>query len=300
MSDQASESMITSDNAGKLRAVFLRDGAAIAARHDAAMRLGWAKRLPVMLSFCAVFALLVFGMLYLGFSIDLFVSGLPNLTFIIGLMIPPNPGTWARVLYYLNQLGQTLGIAFLGTLFATLLAFPFGFLAAKNVVPSLVVHVLSRRLFDTVRGIDTLVWALVWINVVGLGPFAGTLAIICSDFGALAKLFSEAIEAVDRKAVEGVLSSGGSRIESVRFGMLPQVLPVITSQVLYFFESNTRSATIIGIVGAGGIGLSLSEMISTLEWHQVSFIILMLLLTVSVIDYLSTKLRIAIIGPRAA
>lgn len=148
------------------------------------------------------------------------------------------------------------------------------------------------------RGIDTLVWALVWINVVGLGPFAGTLAIICSDFGALSKLFSEAIEATDRKPIEGILASGGSCLAAIRFGIMPQVLPVITSHVLYFLESNTRSATIIGIVGAGGIGLSLSEMISTLEWRQVSFIILLLLITVSIIDHFSTKLRLAIIGKR--
>ncbi len=300
MNSHAAETMITSDNAGKLRAAFLRDGPALRERHAGLLRLDWRQRVPVVLGVVFLFALLVFGLIYLGFSADLFISGLPNLTFIVGLMIPPNPETWTRVLFYLNQLGQTLGIAFLGTLFAALLAFPFSFLAAKNVVPSFIVHILSRRFFDTVRGVDTLVWALVWINVVGLGPFAGTLAIICSDFGALAKLFSEAIETVDRRAVEGVLSAGGSRIQSVRFGMLPEVLPVIISQVLYFFESNTRSATIIGIVGAGGIGLSLDEMINTLEWHQVSFIILMLLVTVSVIDYASTRLRIAIIGPPAA
>ena len=300
MSTTASETIITSDNAGKLRAVFLNDGAVVAARHEGVMRPGLARRLPTLLMAAVVLGLLVFGLVHLGFNVDLFVAGLPNLTFIVRLMIPPNPETWARVLYYLDQLAQTLGIAFLGTLVAALLAFPFGFLAAKNVMPSLLVHVLSRRLFDTTRGVDTLVWALVWINVVGLGPFAGTLAIICSDFGALAKLFSEAIEAADRKSVEGVLSAGGSPMQSVRFGIVPQVLPLITSQILYFFESNTRSATIIGIVGAGGIGLSLSEMINTLEWHQVSFIILMLLITVSAIDYLSTKLRMAIIGPRPA
>lgn len=285
---------------GTLHQTFLKDSDAVAARHAAVFDDRLVRWLPGIALWGGLFALLVVGMAVLGFSVRLFTEGLPNLGWIVGLMIPPNPETWGRVGYYLSQLAQTLGIAFLGTAIAAMLAFPFAFLAAKNVMPNFIVHVMSRRLFDTMRGVDTLVWALVWINVVGLGPFAGTLAIICSDFGALAKLFSEAIEAADKKSVEGVLASGGSELQAVRYGVLPQVLPVITSQVLYFFESNTRSATIIGIVGAGGIGLSLSEMINTLEWHQVSFIILLLLVTVSLIDHVSTRIRLAIIGVRPA
>jgi phosphonate transport system permease protein len=281
-----------------LHSVFLRDAAGIAARHAEVLKPSWGKRLPPLIGIGAALGLLVFGMISLGFSVGMFVDGAANLGFIVGLMIPPNPESWGRVVFYLGQLAQTVGIAFLGTTVAAALAFPFGFLAARNVVPSAIVHVLTRRSFDTLRGVDTLVWALMWINVVGLGPFAGTLAIICSDFGTFGKLFSETIETADRKSVEGVLSAGGTDVHATRFGVLPQVLPVITSQVLYYFESDTRSATIIGIVGAGGIGLSLSEMINTLEWHQVSFIILILLVTVSVIDWLSTKLRLAIIGAR--
>jgi phosphonate transport system permease protein len=116
-----------------------------------------------------------------------------------------------------------------------------------------------------------------------------------ADIGALGKLTSEAIEAADRGPVEGVLSAGGSRLLSIRFGLVPQVLPVFASQVLYFFESNTRSATIIGIVGAGGIWLQLSEQIRVLEWQQVSFLILMILVTVAALDWISQRLRTAII-----
>jgi len=101
-----------------------------------------------------------------------------------------------------------------------------------------------RRLLDSIRGVDTLIWALVWINVVGLGPFAGVLAIAVADFGAFGKLFSEAIEAADRKQVEGIRAAGGNALHEIRFGLMPQVLPVIAGQVLYFIESNTRSATI--------------------------------------------------------
>jgi phosphonate transport system permease protein len=135
-----------------------------------------------------------------------------------------------------------------------------------------------------------------WVSAVGLGPFAGVLAIACSDIGIFGKLFSEAIEACERGPADGVRATGGSRTQVVRWGVLPQVLPVMASQVLYFFESNTRSATIIGIVGAGGIGLHLSEQIRLLEWQQVSFLVLLILLAVMAIDWISTRLRFAIMG----
>jgi phosphonate transport system permease protein len=193
-------------------------------------------------------------------------------------------------------MGETLSIALLGTTLAAALALPVSLLAARNVILSGLLRFLPRRVFDTIRGVDTLIWALVWINVVGLGPFAGVLAIATSDFGAFGKLFSEAIETADRKPVEGVRASGGSALHEIRFALLPQVLPVITGQVLYFIESNTRSATIIGIVGAGGIGLQLAEQIRVLEWQHVSFLILMILVAVAAIDLVSKRLRFAIIG----
>jgi phosphonate transport system permease protein len=160
------------------------------------------------------------------------------------------------------------------------------------------VRFFSRRSLDTIRSIDTLIWALIWINVVGLGPFAGVLAIMTSDLGNFGKLFSEAIEAADRRPVEGIVSTGGGRVLGIRFGILPEVFPVLASQVLYFFESNTRSATIIGIVGAGGIGLHLAEAIRTLELQQASFIILLILVAVAAIDLVSSQLRFALIGRR--
>jgi phosphonate transport system permease protein len=194
---------------------------------------------------------------------------------------------------------ETLAIALLGTLLAAVVAFPLGFLAARNTTLNRVVQFFARRSFDTLRGVDILIWALIWINVVGLGPFAGVLALFMSDLGIFGKLFSEAIEAADNKPVEGIVSTGGTSLASVLFGILPQLMPVLLSQVLYAFESNTRSASIIGIVGAGGIGLILSEQIRTLELQQMAFVILMILVTVSVIDYFCSKIRFAIIGQRA-
>ena len=114
-----------------------------------------------------------------------------------------------------------------------IIAFPLGFLAARNVMPAWVVRFSLRRIFDSIRGIDTLIWALIWINVVGLGPFAGVLAIMTSDVGAFAKLFSEAIETADAKPGEGIVATGGNAVQRVRFGLLPQILPVLLSQVLH-------------------------------------------------------------------
>ena len=212
-------------------------------------------------------------------------------------MFPPSPGALLHL--YLKGLAETLAIAFLGTMLAAILAFPLAFIAAKNVVGQRIVHFLSRRFLDTIRGVDTLIWALIFINVVGLGPFAGILAVAMSDIGSFGKLFSEAIETADTKPVDGVTSTGGSALHQIRFGIVPQVLPVILSQVLYYFESNTRSATVIGIVGAGGIGLYLSNEINQQNWDHVSFIILMILATVAAIDFVSARLRFAIIGRSA-
>jgi phosphonate transport system permease protein len=234
----------------------------------------------------------------LDVSLQAIWNGVGKLGEFTVLMVPPDYGSSNRLTLYCMALGETLAIAFLGTLSAAVLAFLPALLAARNVMASRIVRFTSRRFFDTIRGVDTLIWALIWINVVGLGPFAGVLAILTSDFGTFGKLFSEAIETSDRRAVEGVRASGGSSLHEIRFGILPQVLPLMASQVLYYFESNTRSATIIGIVGAGGIGLHLSEQIRTLEWQAVSFLILMILVTVAIIDWLSGRLRIVITGKR--
>lgn len=249
--------------------------------------------------FGGAIALYVVACIVLDLSPLAILRGLGRLADIFGLMIPPNPGSWATFLLYLDALGQTLAIAFLGTAIGAVLALPFGFLAARNIVANRVLHFLTRRGLDTIRSVDTLVWALIWIGVVGMGPFAGVLAIMCSDFGAYGKLMSEAIETADRRAPDGILASGGSRLHAIRFGIVPQVLPVIASQTLYFFESNVRSATIIGIVGAGGVGLHLFEEIQVLEWGHAACLIVMVLITVAIIDMASQRLRAAIIGARA-
>jgi phosphonate transport system permease protein len=280
-------------------ALSTAERADILRRHEAAIRGSLKTKLATIGTIAALAGLFLYGLTTLETSLWKLIAGLGNLGTFVVLMLPPDPGSFARAIIFVKALFETIAIAFLGTVLAATLALPLGFIAARNVVANRVVHFLARRSLDTVRGVDALIWALIWVNVVGLGPFAGMLAIMTSDLGAFGKLYSEAIEAADRKPVEGVASVGGGKAHEIRFGLLPQVLPVIASQVLYFIESNTRSSTIIGIVGAGGIGLYLAETIRTLEWQQVSFLILLVLAAVSAIDFLSSKLRFAIIGRRA-
>lgn len=273
------------------------DRARLAEAYPDIIRPPFSKRMPAVATAVALVGLFLFGMVWLGFSLEKLVTGISRLGVIIGLMFPPSPGGLLHL--YLKGLSETLAIAFLGTLLAAVIAFPLAFIAAKNVVGQRIVHFLSRRIFDTIRGVDTLIWALIFINVVGLGPFAGILAVAMSDVGSFGKLFSEAIETADTKPIDGVTSTGGSAFHQIRFGIVPQVLPVILSQVLYYFESNTRSATVIGIVGAGGIGLYLSNEINQQNWDHVAFLIIMVLITVAIIDFISARLRFALIG-RAA
>jgi phosphonate transport system permease protein len=280
-------------------ALSAADRAALIARHKGAIDGSLKTKLMTIAVVGGLVGLFLYGLTTLETSLWKIIAGFSNLGTFVVLMLPPDPGSFARAVIFVKALFETIAIAFLGTILAAILAFPLGFLAAKNVVANRIVHFLARRSMDTVRGVDALIWALIWVNVVGLGPFAGMLAIMTSDLGAFGKLFSEAIESADRKPVEGVASVGGGKLHEIRFGLIPQVLPVIASQVLYYIESNTRSSTIIGIVGAGGIGLYLAETIRTLEWQQVSFLILLILAAVTAIDFLSSKLRFAIIGKRA-
>ncbi len=271
---------------------------ALKTRHGAAFSANWRTRVIAAVVICAMLALYIGAFVYFDVPWGRLLSGSWQLAWFVREMVPPDPG--GHLATYLNALGETLAISLLGTLLGALFALPLGVLAARNVIPAAWLRLPVKRFFDGVRGIDTLIWALIWINVVGLGPFAGVLAIATSDFGALGKLFAEIIESADQREVEGVRASGGRRLAEVRFGLLPQVLPVFAGQVLYFIESNTRSATIIGVVGAGGIGLHLAEQIRVLEWRQVSFIILLILVAVAAIDFASGRLRAAIAGRRSA
>jgi phosphonate transport system permease protein len=220
--------------------------------------------------------------------------GVSGLFVILRQMIPPSPGAqWQDIL---QGLAQSVAMAFLGTFVAAVIALPLGFLGARNVLVNALAHFSVRRVFDGFRGVDQLIWALAFVRAVGLGPLAGVLAIAAADIFVLAKLFAEAIENADPRQKEAVEAAGGSRLLAIRFGLLPQVLPVLLAQVLYGFEANTRSAAILGVVGAGGIGLQIAERIKVRYWDEVSFIIILLLVTVAVIDQVSARVRRRLIG----
>jgi phosphonate transport system permease protein len=217
------------------------------------------------------------------------LHGVSGLFVILRQMVPPRPGAeWQDIL---RGLGESVAMAFLGTLAAAVLAVPLGFLGARNIIANVLAHLSLRRLFDGLRGIDQLIWALAFVRAVGLGPLAGVLAIAAAEVAVLAKLYAEAIENAEPNQPEAVLAAGGTRLLAIRFGLLPQVLPVMLAQTLYAFESNTRSASILGVVGAGGIGLQIAERIKVRYWDQVSFIILLILVTVAAIDFLSHRIR---------
>jgi phosphonate transport system permease protein len=248
-----------------------------------------AERLGIVAGWCSLAGAIVSCLWYMDFTPQRLWQGVWKLGWLLPLMFPPWHGGWLGEFSY--AMLQTLAMAFMGTLLASLAAVPLGLLGARTVVPQWLFHFGIRRIFDGIRGIDALLWALMFVNVVGLGPFAGVMAIAVSDTGTLAKLFAEAIENVDGRQLDGVRASGANRLQMARFGILPQVLPVLLSHALYYFESNTRSATILGVVGAGGIGLQLADRIRVNNWDEVGFLLIMILLTVSLIDQLSRVVR---------
>ena len=226
---------------------------------------------------------------YFDFSPARLWNGLSGLGKILVLMIPPSAGElWLEIL---KGLAESVAMAFLGTFMAAIVAVPLGFMGARNVVTTTLLRFSLRRIFDGMRGVDQLIWALAFVRAVGLGPLAGVLAIFVSDIAVLSKLYAEAIENAEKRQAEGVTAAGGGRLLGIRFGLLPQVAPVMLAQALYFFESNTRSASILGVVGAGGIGLQIAERIRVRHWDEVAFIIILMIITVAAIDWISGRIR---------
>ena len=224
-------------------------------------------------------------------------NGMERFGTVLSFMFPPHIWTtydeWYEIL---KGLVETVAMSFMGTLLGAIVAFPLCFLGAKNIMPSSFIRLSSRRVFDTLRAVEQIILALIFIRAFGLGPLSGILAIAVSEIGTFSKLFSEAIENTSKKPVDGVLASGAGPIQSVRYAVLPQAVPVILSIILYNFESNTRSGTILGIVGAGGIGFLLSDRISAYRWGEAWSIIFLIIFTVYLIDWISGWLRMKLIG----
>ena len=205
---------------------------------------------------------------------------------------------------YALALIETIAIAIWGTLFAFVWAVPISMFAAKNTLELMVqgdrwyhkfIHWLSqfviRRLLDFCRGFNEFVMALIFVAVIGLGPYAGVLALWIHTFGILGKVFSEAIEQIESGQVEAVLASGAGRAQTMAFAVLPQIMPLVISYTLLRFESNVRSATILGFVGAGGIGFLMFDKINGYLYREVCTMMIMVIITVTILDYLCAMLR---------
>jgi phosphonate transport system permease protein len=192
---------------------------------------------------------------------------------------------------WLKLLLDTVLIAYLGTLIGAGGAFTIAFFAAANLAPSNVLRWSIKRIFEFCRTVPDLVFALMFVSAFGLGPLAGILAIAIHTFGTLGKLFTEAIENIDMKPVEGVRSTGSRFIETVRFGALPQVMSTFASYTLLRFEINVRSGSVVGMVGAGGIGQDLFVAIRKFYYTDVSAILLMIIVSVAVIDLVTERIR---------
>lgn len=200
---------------------------------------------------------------------------------------PPDFRDWE---IYLKEMIITLHIAVWGTVLAIVCAVPFGLLSSSNIVPAWVYQPV-RRLMDACRAINEMVFAMLFIVAVGLGPFAGVLALWVHTTGVLAKLFAEAVEAIDPRPVEGVRATGALAIEEIIFGVIPQVMPLWISYSLYRLESNVRSASVVGMVGAGGIGVVLYEVIRGFQYAQTCAVLIIIILFVTSIDLLSATIR---------
>ncbi len=232
---------------------------------------------------------------YFDFSIGKIISGLSNMKPILVAMFTWNDFlTWNFHSIFIG-LAQTLGMAFLGTFLASLICIPISFFTSRQIFKFGLIRFLIKRILDFIRGVDILIWAIIYVRAFGLGPFAGLLSIFTADVGTLGKLFSEATDNADSRQIEGMESTGSNKASVIRYGLIPQIFPIFISQSLYFFESNTRSAVILGVVGAGGIGLQLTERMKAQYWDQTLFIIILILIMVAIIDTISRAVRKSII-----
>lgn len=214
-----------------------------------------------------------------------------NMAIFLADFFPPDFHDWQ---YYVEEMVITVEIALWGTVLAILCAIPFGLACAGNIAPWWIYQPV-RRLMDICRSINEMVFAMLFVVAVGLGPFAGVLALWIHTTGILAKLFAEAVEAIDPRPVEGIRSTGAHKLEEIIFGVVPQVMPLWVSYSLYRFESNVRSASVVGLVGAGGIGQVIWEIIRGFQFNQTCAVMIVIVITVMMIDLLSQWLRRAFI-----
>jgi len=264
------------------------DAASAAGEIPAPPHRSLAQRAPDMLVWGAVLLLLLisFHPVEMQNFTKLFTNS-QNMREFGAELLKPN---WADWKLYVEKMWLTVQIALWGTCLALVLAVPFGLACSRNVAPAWLQQPM-RLLMNLLRSIPDLVVGTLFLVAVGLGPFAGVLAIAVNTSAVLAKLFSEAVEATDKGPVEGVRSTGASRTQEIVWGIIPQVAPLWTSYALYRFESSARSATVLGLIGAGGIGQLLFETLNAFDYHRLSVIIIVIIVAVTLIDLLSQAMR---------
>jgi phosphonate transport system permease protein len=240
----------------------------------------------------AAVAVLWFTAAQIGLNPAALARGVPFMLDFFSRMFPPDLG-------HLRLLGgatvETLQIAVWGTLIAVVLSIPFALLGAKNTTPHLAVFHLTRILLNALRSINELVFALIFVAAVGLGPFAGVLAIALHATGMLAKFCAEEIEGVDKGPIEAMQAAGAGRLQVILFGIVPQVIPAFISYSIYRFDVSIRAATILGLVGAGGLGFSLIKTMKLFQYHQTATCILVIFVLVFVSDWLCARIRARIL-----
>ncbi|MBV7539756.1 phosphonate ABC transporter, permease protein PhnE [Acidovorax sp. sic0104] len=215
-------------------------------------------------------------------------KGLPWIGDFLGRMLPPN---WAFLDKLIVPAIETIQIAVWGTLLAVLLAIPVCFFAARNLTPNMLVYQFTRQLFNVTRGVNEIILALVFVAAVGLGPFPGVLALAVHGAGMLGKFFSESIEEIDQGPIEALRSTGAGPIQTIIFAVLPQVVTAWIAVILYRFETNLRQATVLGMVGAGGIGFELVGSMKLFQYQDTATCIVVIIAMVMVADTISTRLR---------
>lgn len=217
-----------------------------------------------------------------------FVKGVPFMIDFIKRMFPPDI---SNLNVYLLRAVETLQMAIIGSSLGALIAFPLSFLAARNIIKNKLIYQSVRAVFDTCRGINEIVWGLIFVSMVGLGPFPGVLALAAHVTGALGRYFSEAIETVNPEVIKAIVATGANKIQTIVRGILPEVKPLFVNYSLYYLENNFRAATVLGLVGAGGIGMELITSMRLFKYGEVLTILIIMVLTVTMIDRFSAYLR---------
>lgn len=259
-----------------------------AASVPAPPRRSLAQRLPDLLVWGGIFVLLVIAFRPAEiYKLPLLFTNSQNMQQFGREFLRPDWTDWKT---YVGQMWVTIQIALWGTSLAILAAIPLGLLASRNMTP-LWLQWPIRRVLDLIRSAPDLVVGTVFIVAVGPGPLAGVMALAVNTSGVLAKLFSEAVESIDRGPVEGVRATGAARLHEIVWGVIPQVAPLWTSYALYRFESNSRSATVLGLIGAGGIGQLLFDSLNGFAYTRTSAIVVVIILAVTLIDMLSQAIR---------